>query len=179
MRGFAEVTTEQELKAFEDVVDGFVDVILKEARVFNRGYVHKDSRSLDEGNGFDLQLLFQSQNRDYDIEVILSGAQSFQFDSSVLDDGMACSIEVGYPTQQVLFGNVYAARLFYRTHPKNGVGAFLGQELPSPEAIPAAILEPGWRQCSNCCDAWQETDEVQFSRCPSCASLTEVVDLQH
>jgi len=174
MRGFTEVTTEEELKTFEDVTDGFWDAIVKEARLLNRGHVEKDSRILHPGRGFDVQILFQSQQRDHDVEVILCRAESCSFDAFVFEDGMTCSIDRNGPKRVILFGSIYADQLFYRTCPKSGQGAVLGTELPSSVAVPASLIEPGWRQCSECCDAWQAPDDLVFSRCPSCGNVTEL-----
>ncbi len=178
MRGYAEVSTKGALEKFEDDIDGFLDAIVKEVHLLNRSYVEKDGRSLFMGNGFDVQLIFQSQNRDHEFEVILSGVQSCQLDADVFDDGMKCSITTKdqWPGREICLGGICAWKMFYRTRPKSGQGAVLGPELPSPSAIPATLLQPGWRQCSGCADAWEEADQFRFSRCPSCGTLTDMVD---
>jgi len=176
MRGYTEVTTKEELSTFENAIDGFVDCIVKDARLLNRGYVDAQSRSLHEGDGFDVQIVFQSQNVEHDVEVILCRVQSCNFDASVLEEAMACSIrETGtWPERAIHLGDLCCAQIFYRLHPKSGQGAILGPELPSSLAIPATQLKLGWRQCSECLDAWQEADETLISRCPACGSLTEL-----
>jgi hypothetical protein len=177
MRGYTEITTQQELDAFEDAVDGFVDAIVKEARLLNRGYVEQEGQGLITGDGFDVQLVFQSRSRDHDIEVILCRVQACDLDADAFEDGMPCSItETGrWPEREVRVGDFRGAQMFYRTLPRSGRAAVLGPEMPSATAIPATTPQAGWRQCPACCDAWEEAGDVQFSRCPSCGALTELV----
>lgn len=177
MRGYIEVTTTHDLKKFEDVVDGFVDAIIKEMHVLNRSFVQKDSRGLVMESGFDVQIIFQSQNRDHDVEVILRGVRSLsQIDPDVFDDGMLCSIieTKGWPEREIKIGGLIGSQMFYRRRDKAGEPPVLGPEIPSPEALPATPLDGDWRQCSQCCDAWKESESVVFSRCPSCGRLTEL-----
>lgn len=176
MRGFTEIINANELNAFEDVVAGFVDAIIKEAHILNRGYVQKHDRSLVMDEGFDVQLIVQTQNRDFEVEVVLCGVDSCNLDSHMFDDGLECSIrETGtWPEREIKIGDLSGSQLFYRSREKSGSSSVLGPELPSPSAIPASKIEPGWRQCSNCADAWQESETTTTSRCPSCASVTEL-----
>lgn len=165
MRGFTEVTTQAELDAFEDVVDGFIDAVVKEARLLSRG------------NMFDVQLLVQSANLDQDVEIVLHRVESYVLCAGVLDDGLPCTIrETGtWPPREVTVGDLTAAEFFYRKRPKSGPGAVLEGEMPSPVAVPASDLGKGWRQCSECSDAWEESPARIFSRCPSCGALTELI----
>lgn len=178
MRGYKEVSTQQELDIFDDVVDGFVDSILKEARLLNNGYVEIDGQGLCEGGAFDMQLIIQSQRREYEIEVFLCHVESFDFGYWNITDGMALSIKESgsWPEREIRIGELcIAAQMYYKTRPKSGLGAMLGAELPSSTAVEATSIKPDWRLCSKCCDAWEEADDVQFSRCPSCKTLTELI----
>jgi hypothetical protein len=180
MRGYIEVTNADELKAFEDVIDGFVDAVIKEMHILNRSFVQKDDRWLVTGAGFDVQVIFQSQNRDHDVEVILRGVRSpSHIDPDVFDDGMLCSIKEtkSWPEREIKIGGLCGSQLFYRTRDKAGERPVLGPEIPSPVAFPATPLDSDWRQCSQCCDAWKELESVTYSRCPSCGQLNgEPVD---
>lgn len=42
------------------------------------------------------------------------------------------------------------------------------------KAIPAALIEHGWRQCSRCGNAREDASRNAFSECPSCKSLTRL-----
>jgi len=49
-----------------------------------------------------------------------------------------------------------------------------GYDVPDDAAGRAVTLEGGWRQCTECGDAWEENPRVEFSRCPSCGELTRL-----
>ena len=56
------------------------------------------------------------------------------------------------------------------------LGPFLriGHELPRVEAIGATMIDECWRQCTNCSNAWKESPNVCYSRCPDCGQLTKL-----
>jgi len=178
MKGYTEVRTQDELDAFDHVVDGFFDAVVKEAHVLNRSHVHREDSSIAMGDGFDVQLIIQTQNRDFEVEVVLRRVTTIHLDSDILDKPLMCSvIESGvWPPREIRIGALRGAELFYRTRPKSGSCATLGSELPSPQTIAAVRIQQGWRQCSGCRDAWEEPEHLSFSRCPSCGALTELVE---
>lgn len=47
----------------------------------------------------------------------------------------------------------------------------------SPNAIKAERLVDGWRLCSKCSEAWQESLDRTYSVCPRCFELTELTEL--
>lgn len=55
-----------------------------------------------------------------------------------------------------------------------GPGLIVGFELPTSEAHEAKKIEGCWRQCGNCCNAWEESPKVEFSRCPDCGEVTRL-----
>jgi len=168
MLGYVEVTTADGLNAFESVVDGFIDASVREVRLIDR-------RS--PLGGFDAQILVTCPSRNHDVELVLCGVGSFEVWSGPYEDGIACSIAEtgGWPPLAIRIGDVKAAQLFYRVHVDRAAGAVLGPEPPSPTAVPAEGLQDGWRQCSQCCDAWKEPDSRRYARCPFCGVLTELV----
>ncbi len=179
MRGFTEVTTKFELQVFERAVGHFVDAVIKEAHLLHSTHVVPESRAMAFGHGIDVQLIVQTQTVEFDIEIVLCGLNTpLVLTDLVYDDGLDCSIgDTGrWPAREIRIGDLRAARLFYRTRPMSGPGAMLGPELPAPDAVPAASLQSGWRQCSECCDAWEELDAMVFSRCPSCGAMTELAE---
>jgi len=175
MKGFAEVKTQAQLTEFEDAVVDFVDAVFKEVRILNRAYVNAD-RSLQCDFWLDAQIIVQSQNLDHEIELILVGLRSLEISADMFEDGVVCSLREtgGWPPQEIKVGAITTSQLFYRRRPRSGRSAVFGPELPSPLAVPAVCVRAGWRQCSECCDAWEEDDRITFSRCPACGELTEL-----
>jgi len=50
----------------------------------------------------------------------------------------------------------------------------LGFELPREDAMNARSLDECWRQCMSCSNAWRESPQVAYSRCPECGQLTKL-----
>jgi hypothetical protein len=72
---------------------------------------------------------------------------------------------------------VVAEGLIYRVRSQwLGKGIFLKSEVPSDRVVPAQVIQEKWRQCSECSDAWEEESSEEFSHCPSCGVLTQLVE---
>ena len=56
-----------------------------------------------------------------------------------------------------------------------GPDQLLGFVFPTSEAVPATKIEGCWRQCTNCKNIWEESPELEFSRCPDCGAVTRLV----
>lgn len=56
----------------------------------------------------------------------------------------------------------------------HGIDLLLGYELPTANACEAERLDACFRQCGHCKNAWAETPNVVFSRCPSCGLMTKL-----
>jgi hypothetical protein len=51
----------------------------------------------------------------------------------------------------------------------------VGHEIPREDAINSKMLDEYWRQCTNCSNAWVESFDIKYSRCPDCGQLTKLV----
>lgn len=49
-----------------------------------------------------------------------------------------------------------------------------GSHMPDENAIEAVGIDDGWRQCTECKDAWEESPHEVFSICPSCLRMTQL-----
>lgn len=179
MRGYTEITTQAELDAFVEEVDALWDSILKETHVLNSGFVNRTDPYLATSVGFHVQMIFQSQVVHHDIEIVLCGIEEFRFDCHCLEDGIRTwSVRETdkWPRLEIRIGNLVASRMFYRLRPKSDRAAILGEEVPHPDAPPATIIEPGWRMCQHCINAWQKDESIIFARCPKCGHVTELAE---
>ena len=184
MQGYEEIQNQKQMDALLDLVHGFHDSMTKEIHLVNRNYVDVEG-SMSQGGRLDARNLFQSQ---YDppnaVELLLVGIEEISLDPPAeYQDakGMVIQEEVRHVKQYVDMTfdlgslHVKADRLFYRVRTK-----WLGQEtrfkgpVPCPEAIAALVIGDGWRQCSECCNAWEDDPGQVFSVCPECGAMTEL-----
>ena len=160
---------------FIELVDGFHDALTKEMHVINRAYIDS-SRGMHMDQGLHGQFLLQSQGRFDAIELLFLGISSltigggagyYEDASGSVGELITLRLESGFEIQ--------AAELHYRLVADGlGIRARFGAEVPDTEMKSAILLEPNWRQCSVCANAWEERDDVEFSRCPECETLTEL-----
>lgn len=161
---------------------GFHDGMTKEIHIINRGYVTPD-HGMMMSHQFDAQLFIQSQWPPHGMELVFISV----LEMSISDAGEYCgavgtveifTAPVEKTTVEMQFDaslKIKAEKLFYRTRENwTGPEAFLLSEVPSPEAVSASVVEDKWRQCSECCNIWEENEHEQFALCPDCKRLTEL-----
>ena len=186
MKNYKEVTTQDEMEELLDSISGFHDSMTKEFYVVNRGYVTPD-HGMMMSHQFDGRFLLQSEWEPYGIELLFEEITSLE--ASDPSDYWDASGEVILKTFLVKrkeikmrFGSglfVTAARLYYRERPDwLGKRAFLGNEVPSSDAVQARRIDDTWRQCCECGDAWEEDARLEFSYCTGCGSLTRLEPLE-
>jgi len=187
MHGYTEITSQQEADRLFEQVHHFHDALTKEMRIVSDGWVSEDL-SMMPPERFQAQLLIQSQFQPVAVELFFHGVASLQviaasycFEGSIEYSGGAQ--RRGQAEGDVVLRlddlEITATRAFYRLRPTwHGRALRLRGDLPCIDAVPATRLKGEWRQCPECCEAWEEAQEVQFSRCPGCGRVTElVVDL--
>jgi hypothetical protein len=113
--------------------------------------------------------------------VVCIGVCSFNFSASTEHHPQA-SVRRSRTTAEDAFvfpmpgGSVVGARaLYFRERPDYlGPQAFLGEEIPRPDAVEATPIDSAWRQCTNCADAFAVHHGRQYAICPSCLRLTRL-----
>lgn len=168
MRGYIEVDSADKLEALQTRLNGFHDALIREIHAINR-----------EGEGpedFDVRMLIHVPWLAFDVEAVFIALESGTFDAGWSSDHRSSFRDWGVPYYQIEFGGMRCRRLFYRYTERDcsRAGTGLGAEIPSPYAYEATTIHPGWRMCSECCNAWQVDEKVIFSRCPRCHLLTEL-----
>ncbi|HET9227758.1 MAG TPA: hypothetical protein VFR31_13880 [Thermoanaerobaculia bacterium] len=181
MRAYAEITTQEEMDALLSRVGGFHDSMAKELHLVNRGWVDPD-RSMTMTHGFDARLLIQTQWPPFAIELLFIGIEQLQAQPPGEFWGASGSVTlVEAPVEKRLvtirFDDelaISAARLFVLDRSDwLGPRARFGVEVPHPDCVAANPMEDGWRQCSLCAEAFQESADVIYVLCPGCGTLTE------
>ena len=176
------MTTQDEMDSLRNSIAGFHDSMTKELHIINRGYIAEDLGML-MSHQFDAQILVQSQWKPYALELMfckvlhlnISGAGDYWGSSGSVKNitSLVERVEITMSFDNSL--EITAEQLFYRVRNEwLGKRAFLGLEVPSPEAIVAEQTEDNWRQCSHCYNIWEASLEEQFILCPSCNLLTEL-----
>jgi len=170
------------MESLLDSVAGFHDAMAKEFHIGNRGHVMSD-HSMAMSHCFDLQLLIQSQCAPFCVELVFCNVRDLRISNpGEFYDATGSVTRVSAPVGKVDIElefdaclSIKAEELYYCVRDSwLGPQTFFGHEIPSSAAIPASKIDEVWRQCSNCSDAWEESPDVVFSRCPSCGELTEI-----
>lgn len=183
MRGYREITSQEEMDTLLASIDGFHDSMTKELHLMNRGYVLPD-HSMAMSHRFDAQILIHSQFPPGAIELLFIEIENMAIGAPGEyggATGVICMtgkrvekqiIEMTFDTGDL---RISAGRLFCRVRSEwLGQQARFGDEVPMPEAIPAATIQGNWRQCSGCCNAWEEDPLHTFAICPECNAMTEL-----
>jgi hypothetical protein len=187
MKDYKEITTQTDMEALLSMVVGFHDSMAKEIRVINHGFVLPD-HSMDMGHRFDCQILIQSQWEPFALELL--ACKMLNLDISDAGDyggaeGKVISIESPAQRREIQLRfdaslSILSERLFYAVRPDwLGPKSRFRGDMPGPDAIDADALDGRWRQCSGCCDAWDEDTDLVFSICPTCRCLTELKQRQN
>ena len=181
MTGYRELKSQGDIDTLVQEIAGFHDSLTKELRIINRASVRPD-RSMVMGFKFDGQLVIQSQWPPFAIEFVLCNVlelhvkdpkENWSGGGKFLNIGLSVDTAIEFNFDGGL--RVRAERIFHASRPDwLGHRAFLGPEIPSPDAVKATKLEGKWRQCSSCSDAWEEADTTRFALCPSCGVLTDL-----
>lgn len=182
MRSYHAITSQDDMNRLLDSIAGFHDSMTKEIHLVNRAFVRRDASMVME-HQYDAQVLIQSQWEPFAVELLFTGISELTLSEASEYWGATGTVElIANETQRItmLFDQdlkIVAEHLWYRVRREwLGQKAFLKSEVPSGDAIPARTVQEGWRQCSGCSDAWEESMEVEFSYCPGCERLTELVD---
>jgi len=182
METYTEILAQEDMEKLLSTIAGFHDSMTKEVHLINRGYVQPD-HSMSMNHKFDVQCLIQSQWEPYAMELVFCNVSEMHLTDpgeywsawgevrSVVRTVEQTEIEMSFAGKF----KIKASRLFYKSQPEQlGQKSFLRQEVPTPEAVSATLLEDNWRQCSNCQDAWEVPNEETFSFCPCCGLMTEI-----
>ena len=165
-------------------IAGFHDSMAKEIHIMNRGYVDQE-HAMSMTHQFDAQILIQSQWSPFAIELVFLKVLEINISDCTDYWDASGSIEhITAPIEKDLVRMSFdsslvisAEQMFYRVRSEwLGKEAFLKTEVPSTEALAASVVQDKWRQCSGCSDAWEASQEEQFSICPNCGSLTELLN---
>ena len=180
MRGYTEIASQHDLDALLLRVSGFHDAMTKELRMLNRGHVESD-HSMVMSHSFDLQLLVQSQNEPYGIELLMIGVSRLEVTDAreyFEATGMVriCTSPVRRTEVELSFDDsltIVADRMFSRERSDwLGADAFLGPELPVPNCVRSTPINDKWRQCGSCGGAFPSSSSIEYTRCPDCGQLT-------
>jgi hypothetical protein len=181
MRNYAEIKEEPDLKVLYEACAGFCDCLIVDVRLTNRSLaVHKIRVPFSPP--MNMRLVIHTHKGL--AELVLLGVDSFRLEYLDSSQDPACESRFhrqwnnGEVTITLVFeqGEIKCNRLFWRIHPfDSDIPAIVQSEVPAPDAVPAEQIEPGWRQCSGCADAWQEVGPRVYSYCPACGRLTEYV----
>ena len=176
MKGYIEITSPEELDRFLHETITFHDGMVKELQMINRGYV-MENKSMNMGHRFDAKILFQTQWDPIAFEVICVGVS--QLNTTGPEEFMGSSGNFANSPEQFielsLDGDfvVQCKRLFYKLTPElHGNSEHLGSQIPSTNMTQAKILEGNWRQCGECCDAWEVSSLLKIATCPACNTVT-------
>ena len=184
MRSYDRVSSQAEMDRLLASIAGFHDSMTKEVHLVNRAFV-RPGGSMVMDHRYDAQVVIQSQWDPFGIELLFTGIQELNLGPAGEYWGASGRVErITAPIEQqritMTFDSefkIVSEHLWYRVR-KDWLGknAFLTSEVPSGEAVPAHVVQAGWRQCSSCREAWEELPEKEFSYCPSCERLTELHD---
>lgn len=183
MQLYQEIATQKDVDQLLASINNFHDSMAKEIHVLNRGCVLPD-HSMVMPHQYDIQLLIQSQWAPYAIELVFINVHQFHLNRPEEYWGASGKVErisspVEKTTIRIKFDHdalaISCERLFYRIRDEwLGYKAYLTSEIPSPEAIPAQIIDGTWRMCSECLNTWEEPINLQISTCPRCGRVTEL-----
>jgi hypothetical protein len=182
MRGYTEISTQEEMDALLTRLAGFHDSMAKELHIVNRGWIDED-RSMIMNHRFDARVLIQSQWRVPGLELLFVGVERLETgDPGEYGGALGSILHQATPveTRRILMVfdeslKITAQRAFFINRPEwTGPQTRMGSEVPSPECIPAATVDRRWRQCSSCADAFEASPEEIYVLCPSCKQLTEL-----
>jgi hypothetical protein len=183
MRSYNSVSTQADMDRLLASIAGFHDSLAKEIHLVNRGYVRPDA-SMVMGHKYDAQVLIQSQWEPFAIELLFTGVQELSagtpreyWGASGRADHIESPVEQRITMTFDSELKIVSERLYYRVRKEwLGKKTFLTSEVPSDNVVPAHTVQDGWRQCSSCSDAWEESADKEFSYCPNCEQLTQLVD---
>lgn len=180
MQDYCEISTQQQMDALLNSIAGFHDSMTKEIHLINRGYV-LPTHGMVMGHRLDAQVLIQSQWPPYALELLFIEIEEMSMKAPGEYWGARGTVVPGKrevkQTIEMKFDSdlIRSARLFSRVRPDwLGQEARFAREVPSPEAIPSICVRDDWRQCSECCNVWQEGLSQVFAICPDCHALTEL-----
>lgn len=185
MRSYRSIRSQHDMDDLVASIVGFHDSMTKEIHLMNRGYVASD-KSMMMGHRFDAQVLIQSQWEPMGLELLFIGITDLSMTDpgeywgasgivKVLDRTVE-NTEITMSFDSTL--KIVCSQLLWRTR-RDWLGkkSFLKSEVPMPEAVSAHSLQGNWRQCTSCSDAWEEPLHEEFSYCPGCGALTQLVDI--
>jgi hypothetical protein len=182
MRGYTPIKSQEDMEALLGSIADFHDSMTKELHLSNSGFV--DTNHSMSTSPADVRVLIHSQWEPFCIELVFCsvfelsycGASGPYWDAT----GQYTHSEIPVEHQEVSMNfdgdlKIGSRSLYYRIRPGwLGRPARFRGEVPSDQAIVATLIDDGWRQCSECFDAWLLPTEEQFSYCPSCGRLTEL-----
>ena len=181
MKGYNEVLSDADMESMLVRVHGFHDGMTKELHLLNSGFVESGG-AMQMGHRFDLRMLVQTQWEPFAVELIFAGVQKLELSDagdywdaagSIQRDPKAANQHIRFDFDRAL--TVTAERLFWRERPDwTGPTPRFGGEVPLTDAVPARIIHDQWRQCSGCAEAFECSSDVDYARCPSCGTLTEL-----
>lgn len=177
MESYVRVASQHDMDRLLASITGFHDSLTKEIHLVNRTYVRDDKSIVYAAleAGIDTQVLIQSQWEPYAIELLFIGVRELYVGSSDAHLGATGELEVtNSPVEswriRMSFDSqlkISSEQLFYRVRTGwLGKGSRLRSEVPSPDAVLATQWEARWRQCSSCCDAWEEELDEVFALLP-------------
>lgn len=182
MHSYNPITCRADIDRLLASIAGFHDSMTKEMHLVNRAFVRPDA-SMVMGHRYDVQVLIQSQWEPFAIELLFTGVRELSLGTAGEYWGASGRVElITTPVEQqritMMFDSelkIVSEHLWYRVR-KDWLGrrAFLTSEVPCADTVPAHPLQDGWRQCSSCADAWQESPDKRLSYCPNCEQLTEL-----
>jgi hypothetical protein len=185
VESYISIESQEDMDRLLASISGFHDSLTKEIHLVNRNYIRDDKSIVFATSeaGFDAQLLIQSQWPPFAIELLFTGVRELYVGGSNEHWGATGALEArNSPVEsrriRMSFDSqlkVCSDKLFYRFRTEwLGTRSRLKSEVPSPDAVLATQLDGRWRQCSSCCDAWEEELDDAFAYCPSCGHLTEL-----
>ena len=181
MKNYTEIDTPARMEKILTSLGHFHDSITKELHIENLAFA-SSTGAISMNLQFNVRLLLHLQSRPYAAEFVFyrsSGLQLHSADEHSSGHGTIREENLPFNPREVTLDiedtRIIAERLYYRPRPDwTGPHLRFHGPIPSPEAIPAVGLERNWRQCSSCCDAWEEAFDAPFAYCPSCGLLTEL-----
>jgi len=154
----------------------------KELHVVNRAHVDID-RSMSMDHRFDARLLVQTQWAPFAIELIFIGVETIRMGGPREYRGATGLVKrtTGPEEKQTVslrFDSaleIAAERMLVRDR-SDWLGSTLrlGLEVPHPDCAPATAILDGWRQCSQCADAFRAEPKETYAACPTCGRMTEL-----
>lgn len=180
MSELIEILSQDDMEVFLAAACDFHDSIIKETHVVNNAYADK-AGGMSMDHRFDVHMLVQSVL--CAVELVFLNVRSMSNSGAEQYGGATGSIGKesllsDLPTVKLKFDDSFsiaAEKLMYRIQ-ENWYGNTirLHGEVPRLNAARATDLGNGWRQCSNCAESWDERQEIKFSRCPNCSTVTEL-----